>query len=528
VSYAIKHFQKQYALSNKEMAEICKCSLPTIQKWRSGEVNVSGAAGQLLTMLDLSAEGDPAQLRDILGRLDHKVAEGITIPETNLDQLESSMNQVVDRLELMLEGRRKQKELAASEARYRSMLQSYSIPACRWLPDTTLTFVNDAYSALYRQFGEELVGRKWIDLLPVDRRMAAEAIISDMVRRGEEETSTHEFVGPDGQSRFFEWRDVPVKNEMGEVLELHSIAHEVTELVALRSEVQSFRGLRNTLLDISDLPVLIFDGSGKFQEMNEAFRLELLQDHDWHTLAQMMSGKVSGKLNRLLKRLSKNEEVCFQVLLRDSIHLMKIRLLVKSGKDTQFLSVFERLERVEENPVMHVRFQHEVILEGEKRGFLMEKERMEGVQEAMEILGRTVHGDRIYVFTFDFVEEVFDNVLEWCADGVTPHINDLQRIPMDVYPWWMQRLNNQQWITVENTLKMPRSAAKEKEILIAQDISSVLAAPLVVENKTVGFVGIDHNHSTRIWHDQEKKELECFKSRIEQLLAEMLANHGTS
>ena len=70
MSFDIKAFQSRYVLSNKEMADICKCSLPTIQKWRSGEVAVSGAASQLLRMLEFTSEGDPSRLREVLLKMD--------------------------------------------------------------------------------------------------------------------------------------------------------------------------------------------------------------------------------------------------------------------------------------------------------------------------------------------------------------------------------------------------------------------------------------------------------------------------
>jgi PAS domain S-box-containing protein len=522
MSYDIKVFQKRYILSNKEIADICKCSLPTIQKWRSGEVRVSGAASQLLTMLDISAEGDPNRLRGALLRLNQEVGDGMAVRDADLDELESSMNHVVDRLELMLESRRKEKELAASEARYRSMLQSYSIPACRWLPDTTLTFVNDAYAELYKDFGPNLVGKRWIDLLPAERRKAAVAIVSDMVRRGEEESSIYPFPFEGGPLRHFEWRDVPVKNERGEVLEFHSIAHDVTELMTLRSEVELFHASKNALLGLSDHPVLIFDGAGEFVEMNEVFRSDFLQDQDCTSLWGLIKGEPSTKLNRLLRRATRKDEICFRVLVDKTIHLMKIRLLSTGINETRFLAVFQPLRHVGDSPVLHVRFQHEVILEGEKREFLMDDSIAGEIRHSMEAMGQTIQGDRIYVFIFNKEDDVFDNVLEWCADGVKPHIEDLQGIPMSIYPWWMKRMQKHQWIIIEDTAKLPRGANKEREILLAQGIGSVLAAPLIVGDEDVGFVGVDNDHSPRIWHDQEKKEMESFKQRIEHVLQEML------
>ena len=172
---------------------------------------------------------------------------------------------------------------------------------------------------------------------------------------------------------------------------------------------------------------------------------------------------------------------------------------------------------------MRVRFQHEIILDGERHEFLMDKAIAQGVEVAMEELGRRVDGDRIYVFIFDEGQHVFDNLLEWCADGITPHIDDLQRIPMSEYPWWVNRLQKQQWIIVDDTSKLPRSAYRERDILMAQGIRSILVAPLVLGNTVVGFAGIDHNRSTRIWHDQEKQELESFKSNMEGILQGVFA-----
>ena len=100
MSYDIKGFQLRYVLSNKEMADICKCSLPTIQKWRSGEVAVSGAAGQLLRMLDLSAEGNPSRLREILSKLDQAAFNAGEVRNPELEELESRSSEGLESMGL--------------------------------------------------------------------------------------------------------------------------------------------------------------------------------------------------------------------------------------------------------------------------------------------------------------------------------------------------------------------------------------------------------------------------------------------
>jgi PAS domain-containing protein len=55
---------------------------------------------------------------------------------------------------------------------YRRLVEDTSSLICRFLPDSTLTFVNAAYARFFDKRPEELAGRKFLDLIPSeeDRR----------------------------------------------------------------------------------------------------------------------------------------------------------------------------------------------------------------------------------------------------------------------------------------------------------------------------------------------------------------------
>jgi len=519
--YDIKLFQKRYGLTNKEMADICGCSLPTIQKWRSGEVAVSGAAAQLMRMLDFSSEGNPQKLREILGRLNQQLEPSSLAQVEELEDLEHSMNKVMDRLELMLESRRKDRELADSEARYRSMVESSRDPVCRWRPDTTLTYVNAAYAKLFSQSGNDLVGRKWIELVPENRRKALEVLVSDMVRRGEEETLIHEALNKDGTLQMQEWRDIPVKNEKGELMEFHSIGRDVTETFRLHGRISELELTKEALMRYSANPVFVFDQSGKILEASAAFVRDTAEGRPWGNLSDMMSGPVTGKFKRLLRRLSSHDEVCYRILLGDRPVMFKVSLIEKENETAKYLAVVEDLQP-DENPVLSVRLKHEVVMDGTRHELFIEEKVANRVRKVMNLLARTVQVDRIYVFTLDDEEGVFENILEWCAEGITPHIEDLKSIPNAEYPWWINRIQKGQWIQIQDTSKMPRSATRERDILMAQGINSILVAPLMINSRAIGFVGFDHNRSPRVWHEQERQALEGFKREMEKVLGQSL------
>ena len=74
----------------------------------------------------------------------------------------------------------------------------------------------------------------------------------------------HESIDKDGRTRYQEWKDIPVKNEKGEVVEFHSIGHDETELVICRRELKSCRHAKEALMELHPHPVVLFDADGRF------------------------------------------------------------------------------------------------------------------------------------------------------------------------------------------------------------------------------------------------------------------------
>src|SRR4030095_899714 len=79
-----------------------------------------------------------------------------------LYQLPGEIENAFYRAELM----REQQALRGSEQRYRDVFETQSELVCRYLPDTTLTFVNDAYCRAFGKTREELIGAKFMDFIP--------------------------------------------------------------------------------------------------------------------------------------------------------------------------------------------------------------------------------------------------------------------------------------------------------------------------------------------------------------------------
>lgn len=100
---------------------------------------------------------------------------------------------------------------------------------CRFLPDTTLTFVNKAYCKIFGKTEHELLGRKFLELVPESEW---EDILSKLKRLNEKNPQiTYESTAfkADGSVMTVEWTDVAIFNKESEVVEFQSVGHDITE-----------------------------------------------------------------------------------------------------------------------------------------------------------------------------------------------------------------------------------------------------------------------------------------------------------
>ncbi len=107
-----------------------------------------------------------------------------------------------------------------------------------------------------------------------------------------------------------------------------------------------------------------------------------------------------------------------------------------------------------------------------------------------------------------------DNTHEWCAEGVQPQIQNLKGLPKDQFPWWMEKLRNDETIHVENVSDMPEEAENEKETLRKQNIKSVLVLPVHRNKELAGYIGFDNVKEVGKWSEEAKLTLKIISTVI--------------
>ncbi|MCG9879269.1 MAG: ATP-binding protein, partial [Bacteroidia bacterium] len=104
---------------------------------------------------------------------------------------------------------------------------------------------------------------------------------------------------------------------------------------------------------------------------------------------------------------------------------------------------------------------------------------------------------------------------EWCAEGITPQISELQEVPIEMIPQWAETHKKGEIMYVPDVLALEPDDAL-RAILEPQEIKSLIAIPMMNEHECFGFIGFDAVTDHYVYTDKEKSLL--------TLYAQMLVN----
>lgn len=131
-----------------------------------------------------------------------------------------------------------EESLRQSEERYREVVESQSELVCRYRPDLTLMFVNEAYCRFFGKKREELLGVNFLTLVPQDKHAEIREMAGRMIEGRKPVTTEHEVLRPDGSIGWMQWDDYPIFDEKGEVEELQGIGRDISERKQAQDELR--------------------------------------------------------------------------------------------------------------------------------------------------------------------------------------------------------------------------------------------------------------------------------------------------
>lgn len=112
------------------------------------------------------------------------------------------------------------------------------------------------------------------------------------------------------------------------------------------------------------------------------------------------------------------------------------------------------------------------------------------VRELLRRAAAFYQADRAYIIEADWELNIGTNTFEWCATDVTPQLNNLQSIEMELFPRWKAAFTHKNPIVIEDIESIRKTDRFEYDFLKEQQISNLIAVPL--NKKLAGYFGVDN------------------------------------
>lgn len=154
--------------------------------------------------------------------------------------------------------------LRMSQERYRGVVESQTDLVCRYLADTTLTFVNEAYCQFFRRRREDLIGRKFLELLPVTAHEKILLGIGSLMIYRKPITWEHEVLLPDGSVGWQQWVERPIEEDAGHIRELQGIGRDITSRVRAEMALRESEERNRAILDAIPDSIFILNKAGSY------------------------------------------------------------------------------------------------------------------------------------------------------------------------------------------------------------------------------------------------------------------------
>lgn len=122
---------------------------------------------------------------------------------------------------------------------------------CRFLPDCTLTYVNDAYSKAFGIPKDQLIGRKFTEFIPESEHEAVLTSIQSLDAQKTKQTYTHKVIIPGEAKAWQQWTDIAILDDQKRVIEIQSTGRNITEQILAEQQRDLQTSLQKLIFSIS-------------------------------------------------------------------------------------------------------------------------------------------------------------------------------------------------------------------------------------------------------------------------------------
>ena len=173
---------------------------------------------------------------------------------TNASLVETYIHQA----SIVLHRRLTEEALKKSEARYRGIVEDQTEFVTRFLPDWTLTYVNDSVCRYFLRNRGELLGRSIFSLIPPDDQDQLIQNLHSLNVQNPVRTVEHRVLDPSGRIRWTQWTNRALFDGKGTIIEYQGVGRDITEQkeaeVKIRQYIADIEYISRTSYEFLELP----------------------------------------------------------------------------------------------------------------------------------------------------------------------------------------------------------------------------------------------------------------------------------
>lgn len=388
--------------------------------------------------------------------------------------------------------------------------------------DGKFLMVNKALARLFGTSEEKMIGQT-PDKFGIGREDMESYRNDDRKVIGSKQPSVkvETYITTEGKTGFLQTAKMPFDNVMDDRGAVLGISVDITNEIEARKELQAQKNFIEKIVDNIPIGVWLVDKDHKLLIVNKFMRDNTGLGTDKCSMTEdelQMCIESDKKALKDGKPYTRLEDLTFRDGLKHHVEIVKNTIHDTDGNLTGIFGIgIDLTDRVElEKELKESSALQKLIMDTAIKLVNVPTYELDfAINEALKKVGEFAMVDRAYLCDMNHKKQTISNTHEWCADGISPELDNLQDIPFEVASAWVETHQRGEILHIPDVLALPEDN-DARMILEPQGIKTLICVPLMQGSECLGFVGFDAVREYKKWSTENITLL--------KVLAELLSN----
>ncbi|WP_317137490.1 PAS domain S-box protein [Methanochimaera problematica] len=162
-----------------------------------------------------------------------------------------------------------QKKLEISQNRYRGIIETQKEIICRYYPDGTYSFVNDAFCRYFNKKREDILEKSELFKIPFADREIIQSGLGQISIDNPAVNYEHRVIMEDNSVRWIQWNNTGTFNDSGEIAEYQLVGRDISDQKKAEQALKQSEEVSRILLDESKNSAIMIDKNGNILGYNK-------------------------------------------------------------------------------------------------------------------------------------------------------------------------------------------------------------------------------------------------------------------